>query len=118
MLKRLKEQESGMALPLAIMMIVIIGVMGAGLLVFVTTDLGGVIESNQGQKAFNLADAGVQIGKSHLSLSSADFRSYDSFTNVNADPPNPESSWSCGTWDPVAKTCSETGAASKHWRGG
>jgi Tfp pilus assembly protein PilX len=108
MFKRLIEQESGIALPLAIMMIVIIGVMGAGLLVFVTTDLGGVIESNQGQKAFNLADAGVQAGKNHL-LADAYYQKYDGVTDAAANPPNYESTWSCGTWDTVAKTCSATG---------
>lgn len=106
--RRLAEQEAGIALPLAVMMIVIIGVMGAGLLVFVTTDLGGVIESNQGQKAFNLADAGVQAGKSHL-MADAYFQKYDSVIDTAANPPNYESTWSCGTWDPVSKTCSEAG---------
>ncbi len=108
MFKKLKEQEAGIALPLAIMMIVIIGVMGAGLLVFVTTDLGGVVESNQGQRAFNLADAGVQAAKSHL-MADAYYQKYDGVTDTAANPPNFESSWSCGTWDPVAKTCSATG---------
>jgi Tfp pilus assembly protein PilX len=108
MFKRLAKQESGVALPLAVMMIVIIGVMGAGLLTFVTTDLGGVIESNQGQKAFNLADAGVQTAKSHL-MADAYYLKYDGVTDTAANPPNFESTWSCGTWDPVAKTCSATG---------
>jgi Tfp pilus assembly protein PilX len=108
MFKRLTEQEAGIALPLAIMMIVIIGVMGAGLLVFVTTDLGGVLESNQGQKAFNLADAGVQAAKSHL-MADAYFLKYDGVTDTAANPPNFESAWSCGNWNPVAKTCPALG---------
>ena len=108
MLKGLIKEESGLALPLAVMMIVIIGVMGAGLLVFVTTDLGSVIESNQGQKAFNLADAGVQAAKSHL-MADAYYLKYDGVTDELANPPNYESTWSCGDWNPVAKTCSATG---------
>ena len=47
-------------------MIVLVGVMGAGLLVFVRNDLEAVVEVNQGQRAFNLADAGVQAARSEL----------------------------------------------------
>lgn len=108
MLRRLKE-ETGIALPIAIMLVVVIGIMGAGLLVFVTTDLGSVIESNQGQKALNLADAGVQAARSHLLRSNADFRSYDGVTDTAADPPNPESGWSCGSWNTGTKTCGAAG---------
>jgi hypothetical protein len=108
MLRRLMKEESGMAMAVAVMTMVIIGVMGAGLLVFVTRDLGSVIESNQGQKAFNLADAGVQAAKAHL-MTNAYYQNYDGVTNTSADPPNYESTWSCGIWDPIAKTCSATG---------
>jgi len=48
------------------MMVVIIGVMGAGLLTFVGADLNTVIETNRGQRAFELADAGVAAAKSQL----------------------------------------------------
>lgn len=64
--RRIIEDESGMTLPLAIMMIVIIGVMGAGLLTFVSRDLNTVIEENRGQRAFELADAGVNAAKRQL----------------------------------------------------
>lgn len=63
MLKRLLRDESGVALGLAIIMIVLIGVMGAGLLVFVQSDLKAVVEVNQGQKALELADAGIQAAR-------------------------------------------------------
>lgn len=63
---RLARDESGIALPLAVIMIVLIGVMGAGLLAFVNSDLKAVVEVNQGQKAFNVADAGVQAAKRQL----------------------------------------------------
>lgn len=51
---------------LAIIMIVLIGVMGAGLLTFVSKDLNTVTEENRGQRAFELADAGVNAAKRQL----------------------------------------------------
>ncbi len=91
-----------MAMALAVVVMVLVGVMGAGLLVFVRNDLASVLESNRGQRALNLADAGAQAAKSHLYVADADFRKYDGVTDLAADPPNPESSWSCGTWDAAA----------------
>lgn len=44
----------------------LIGVMGAGLLIFVRNDLMAVVEVNQGQKAFDVADARVQAAKRQL----------------------------------------------------
>lgn len=70
MTRRFIEDESGMTMALAIMVMVIIGVMGAGLLTFVTTDLTAVAEVNQGQKAFEMADAGVQAAKRQLASDS------------------------------------------------
>jgi hypothetical protein len=55
---------------LAIIMIVLIGVMGAGLLTFVRSDLNSVIEENGGQRALDIADAGVQDAKAHLRVDS------------------------------------------------
>jgi hypothetical protein len=66
MIKQLLRDESGVALGIAIMVMVIIGVMGAGLLVFVRNDLEAVIEVNQGQRAFDIADAGAQVAKQQL----------------------------------------------------
>jgi hypothetical protein len=66
MIKQLFRDESGMALGLAIMVMVIVGVMGAGLLVFVRNDLEAVVEVNQGQRAFDIADAGAQVAKQQL----------------------------------------------------
>ena len=57
-------------------MIVLVGVMGAGLLVFVRNDLETVVEVNQGQRAFNLADAGAQVARREL-LSQPDPNLYD-----------------------------------------
>ena len=63
MIQRLLRDESGMTMGLAIMMILLISVMGAGLLTFVSRDLNTVIEENRGQRAFEVADAGIEAAK-------------------------------------------------------
>jgi Tfp pilus assembly protein PilX len=91
MLKRLLKDEGGVALGLAIIMIVLIGVMGAGLLVFVRNDLEAVVEVNQGQRAIDAADAGIQAGKRHL-LTAA---TADATTNIyDGNTTNGDSPWS------------------------
>ena len=60
-----------MALGLAIIVVVIIGVMGAGLLTLVSTDLQAVVAVNRGEQAFQLAEAGVEVAKAHLADESA-----------------------------------------------
>ena len=59
--RRFVNEESGMTLALALIMIVLIGVMGAGLLTFVNRNMNTVIEENRGQRAFEVADAGSQL---------------------------------------------------------
>lgn len=44
----------------------LIGVMGAGLLTFVAANLDAVVEVNQGQRAFEMADAGIRIAELQL----------------------------------------------------
>jgi hypothetical protein len=66
MIRRFARDESGMTMALAIIMIVLIGVMGAGLLTFVQNDLKSVVEANKGQRALDIADAGVEAAKAHL----------------------------------------------------
>ena len=66
MIRHLAKDESGVALGIAIMVMVIVGVMGAGLIVFVRNDLEAVVEVNQGQRAFDIADAGAQVAKQQL----------------------------------------------------
>ena len=66
MIGRLLHEERGMALGLAIIVVVIVGVMGAGLLTLVATDLRAVMEVNRGEKAFELAEAGIEVAKAHL----------------------------------------------------
>src|SRR4051812_32976851 len=64
--RRFVYDESGMTMALAVIMIVLIGVMGAGLLTFVMKDLSTVTQENTGQKALGIADAGVAAAKSQL----------------------------------------------------
>jgi type II secretory pathway component PulK len=78
MITRLSREEQGMVLGLAIIVVVVIGVVGAGLLTFVSADLQAVLAVNRGEQAFQLAEAGVEVAKTHL-----------------ADDPNP-SDWSSG----------------------
>jgi Tfp pilus assembly protein PilX len=65
-IRHLLREERGMALGLAIIMVVLIGVMGAGLLTFVATDLKAVVEVNRGEQAFELAEAGIEAAKVHI----------------------------------------------------
>jgi Tfp pilus assembly protein PilX len=65
-MRNLVRDEAGVALPVAIMVMVIVGVMGAGLLVFVRNDLEAVVEVNRGQKAMEIAEAGVAAAKRQL----------------------------------------------------
>jgi hypothetical protein len=64
--RRLVRDESGMTMGLVVITMALIGVMGAGLLVFVQRDLESVLEVNQGQKALEMADAGVQAAEEQL----------------------------------------------------
>ena len=66
MIQHLRREERGMALGLAILVVVIVGVMGAGLLTFVTTDLQAAVQANRGEQAFELAEAGIEVAKAHL----------------------------------------------------
>lgn len=89
MIQRFVRDESGMALGIAIFVMVIVGVMGAGLLVFVRNDLEAVVEVNQGQKALEAADAGVQAARRQLlsdATANATANIYDS-NGANGDSP-------------------------------
>lgn len=72
-----------MALGLAIIMVVLVAVMGAGLLTFASTDLSSVVQVNQGQQASDTADAGVQAARRQL-LSDADPDHYDNVGIANS----------------------------------
>ena len=71
MIGSLLREERGMALGLAIIVVVIVGVMGAGLLTFVSTDLQAVVQANRGEQAFELAEAGIEVAKAHLATDSS-----------------------------------------------
>ena len=71
MIRRLLREERGMALGLAVIVVVIVGVMGAGLLTFVATDLEAVVAVNRGEQAFELAEAGIEVAKAHLASDSS-----------------------------------------------
>ena len=66
MIQHLLPEQRGMALGLAIIVVVIVGVMGAGLLTLVATDLEAVLAVNRGEQAFELAEAGIEVAKAHL----------------------------------------------------
>ncbi len=70
MIQRFVRDQSGMTMALSMMMILLIGVMGAGLLVFAQSDLNSVLQVNKGQSALDIADAGVQAAKGHLRVDS------------------------------------------------
>jgi hypothetical protein len=84
MLRWILKEQSGIALALAIIMIVLIGVLGAGLLAFVQRDLEAVIKVNQGQRAFEIAEAGVQVAKQQLLLEKS-IGEYDVDTGTDPD---------------------------------
>lgn len=69
-LRRLAEEEAGMTMALAIMTMVLVGVMGAGLLTFVAADLNAVVAVNQGQRAFEMADVGIRAAELQLTSDS------------------------------------------------
>src|SRR3712207_1894992 len=71
MMRLLLPEERGMALGLAIIVVVIVGVMGAGLLTVVATDLQAVVAVNRGEQAFELAEAGIEVAKAHLANDSS-----------------------------------------------
>jgi hypothetical protein len=79
------KDESGMTLALAVIMIVLIGVMGAGLLTFTMKDLNTVVEENRGQRAFEVAEAGIGAAKRQLASSVV----RDRYNDVLNTPPNP-----------------------------
>lgn len=97
MFGRLLKEESGLALPLAIGVMVIVGVMGAGLLVFVNRDLEAVVEVNRGQKAFEIAEAGMAVAKQQQ-LSDIVRRHYDG--DITNDCFNGEIRATSSDWSP------------------
>ena len=80
-----------MTMGLTIMMVVVVGVLGAGLLTFVQSDLESVTKSNGGHKALQVAETGVQAAKRAL-LANPSPEIYDGASA--AGDALPESGWS------------------------
>jgi hypothetical protein len=85
---RLRD-EAGMTLGLSIMIVVVIGALGAGLLVMVQSTLEATTQTNGGHRALALADTGFQAAKQEL-LETPHRSSYDG-ESAGAWP---ESAWS------------------------
>ena len=60
------RDESGVALALAVIVVVLVGVLAAGFLAVVRSDLLSTISANHGRRAFDLADAGAQAAAARL----------------------------------------------------
>ncbi len=84
MILRLRRDESGVALALAVIVVVLVGVLAAGFLAVVRSDLLSTISANQGQRAFDLADAGAQAAAVRL-RSDANLEHYDANTSGNTE---------------------------------
>ena len=63
---RHRRDESGVALGLAVIVVVLIGVLAAGLLATLRSDLEATTQANRGQRALHLADAGAQAAVAQL----------------------------------------------------
>lgn len=66
MIGRPWRDESGVALGLAVIAVVLIGVLAAGLLTVLRSDLEATAQANGGQRALHLADAGAQAAAAQL----------------------------------------------------
>lgn len=84
MIRRLQRDESGVALGLAVIVVVLVGVLAAGFLAVVRSDLLSAISANHGQRAFNLADAGAQAATARL-RSDADPEHFDANAPDNTE---------------------------------
>ncbi len=81
MTRDLLRDETGITMVLAIMTVVIVGVMGAGLLTFAMRDLDSVVETNRGHTAQEMADAGLEAAKRQLARVDARPSQYDGDTD-------------------------------------
>jgi hypothetical protein len=68
--------ESGVALGLAVILVVLVGVLAAGLLAVLRSDLEATARANGGRSALHLADAGAQAAAAQL-CADADPAHYD-----------------------------------------
>lgn len=84
MIRALWRDESGVALALAVIVVVLVGVLAAGFLAVVRSDLLSTISANHGQRAFDLADAGAQAAAARL-RSDPDPERYDANPSGNTE---------------------------------
>lgn len=84
MIRRLLRDESGAALGMAVVLVVLIGIMAAGLLTVLRSDLEGTVQGNRGQRALHLADAGSRAAAAHLRADANPDR-YDANGTDNSD---------------------------------
>lgn len=119
MLRRLLGDESGMTMSLAIIMIVLIGVMGAGLLTFVQRDLETVVEVNRGQKALELADVGIQEARRQL-IADPVRQHYDRNLENDCDAPRQREGedWSPNTGSPGCGSSETEAGITRSFEGG
>lgn len=109
MIQRFTRDESGITMAVTVFMVLLIGVMGAGLLTFTMSDLKSEIEVNKGQKAMDIAEAGVQAAKAHLREDS--FRQH-----YDTDPTNDcAEGWRAGSanWSKATQSWSSVGNTGK-----
>jgi hypothetical protein len=85
-MRRFIDDESGMTMGLTVIMLLLIGVMGAGLLTFVSRDLNSVLQANQGGQAQEMADAGLSAAKRHLSIMDALPSHYETANTADNSP--------------------------------
>ena len=76
MISHPRRDESGVALGLVVILVVLIGVLAAGLLAVLRSDLEATVQANNGQRALHLADAGAQAAAAQL-RADADPAHYD-----------------------------------------
>jgi hypothetical protein len=82
MIDGFRRGESGVALGLAVIVVLLLGVLAAGLLAVVRADLEGAVQTSKGQRAFDLADAGARAAAARL-RADADPRHYDAVPTGN-----------------------------------
>lgn len=80
-----KQNEQGFIMPTLISLIVIIGILTLACLITVESNLSSVTTNIQSQKAFNIAEAGINYYLWHLSHSPADYKDGKS-TPASPDP--------------------------------
>lgn len=72
--KRLLADESGVALPLVLSIIIAMTIMGSAVLLLIVSNLSLAKRNNESQRALNIAEAGINYYLWHLSHNNTDYR--------------------------------------------